>query len=133
MKLKQTTSTQRVGRVARFLRENKAVSALEYAILIGVIAVGAGPRVGDLSEPNRCLPHEGRHQDCQHPHPLAPATEAAEAATEMAAVVTAAGHARERGTEGPPGRAAPGAPRAAARSRGRTGGASTPPRAAPRA
>ena len=41
MKLKQTTSTQRVGRVARFLRESKAVSALEYAILIGVIAVGA--------------------------------------------------------------------------------------------
>ena len=30
------------GRVRRFLRANKAVSALEYAILVGVIAVGIG-------------------------------------------------------------------------------------------
>ena len=30
------------GRIRRFLRANKAVSALEYAILIGVIAVGIG-------------------------------------------------------------------------------------------
>ena len=37
---KQTTG--RAVRRVRFLRENKAVSALEYAILVGVIAVGIG-------------------------------------------------------------------------------------------
>lgn len=42
---KQTKGKQARGRalrLGRFLRESKAVSALEYAILVGVIAIGIG-------------------------------------------------------------------------------------------
>ena len=35
-------SRNRAVRPGRFLREDKGVSALEYAILVGVIAVGIG-------------------------------------------------------------------------------------------
>ena len=35
-------SSGRAARLVRFLRESKGVSALEYAILVGVIAVGIG-------------------------------------------------------------------------------------------
>ena len=35
-------SSGRAARLVRFLRERKGVSALEYAILVGVIAVGIG-------------------------------------------------------------------------------------------
>ena len=45
MKLNRQPAKQSRGRKfrsGRFLRDNKAVSALEYAILVGVIAVGIG-------------------------------------------------------------------------------------------
>ena len=40
----KTTSTKKhiSGRLRRFARANEAVSALEYAVLVGVIAVGIG-------------------------------------------------------------------------------------------
>lgn len=42
-KQRQTVkSGRKEGRIRRFLRANKAVSALEYAILVGVVAVGIG-------------------------------------------------------------------------------------------
>ena len=37
--MKKHTFTHKSRRLRRFLRANKAVSALEYAILVGVIAV----------------------------------------------------------------------------------------------
>ena len=45
MKLNRQPAKQSRGRkfrAGRFLRDNKAVSALEYAILVGVVAVGIG-------------------------------------------------------------------------------------------
>lgn len=38
----EAQSRDRRVRPRRFLRDNKAVSALEYAILVGVVAVGIG-------------------------------------------------------------------------------------------
>ena len=37
-------------RFRRFLRANEAVSALEYAILVGVVAVGIGIAIGTFSD-----------------------------------------------------------------------------------
>ena len=38
----KTASKHKSRRFRRFLRANEAVSALEYAILVGIIAVGIG-------------------------------------------------------------------------------------------
>ena len=40
--MKKHTRVHKSRRFRRFLRANKAVSALEYAILVGVIAVAVG-------------------------------------------------------------------------------------------
>ena len=46
MKTMETKKTKHISRrFHRFLRANEAVSALEYAILVGVIAVGVGAAV----------------------------------------------------------------------------------------
>ena len=46
MKTMETKKTKHISRrFRRFLRANEAVSALEYAILVGVIAVGVGAAV----------------------------------------------------------------------------------------
>ena len=37
-------------RIRRFLRSSRAVSALEYAILVGVIAVGALAAIGSFGD-----------------------------------------------------------------------------------
>ena len=59
MKLKQHQAKQSRGRAARpgrFLRESKAVSALEYAILVGVIAVGIGTALNLFQHPGKLPP-----------------------------------------------------------------------------
>ena len=43
--MKKHTLTHKSRRFRRFLRANKAVSALEYAILVGVIAVAVGAAI----------------------------------------------------------------------------------------
>ena len=46
MKTMETKKTKHISRrFRRFLRANEAVSALEYAILVGVISVGVGAAV----------------------------------------------------------------------------------------
>ena len=47
---KAKQSSGRAARLVRFLRESKAVSALEYAILVGVIAVGIGTALSLFSD-----------------------------------------------------------------------------------
>ena len=54
MKTMETKKTKHISRrFRRFLRANEAVSALEYAILVGVISVGVGAAVvtvgGDIT------------------------------------------------------------------------------------
>ena len=65
------TKRQRItGRARGFLRSTRAVSALEYAILVGVIAVGGrraaigafGTRFKDAAHGNWCPSDEGRSQ-----------------------------------------------------------------------
>lgn len=43
-----TTVTRYTKKFAHYLRNNRAVSALEYAILIGLIAVAIGAALGTL-------------------------------------------------------------------------------------
>ena len=43
--MKKHTLAHKSRRFRRFLRANKAVSALEYAILVGVIAVAVGAAI----------------------------------------------------------------------------------------
>lgn len=43
-----TTITRYTKKFAHYLRNNRAVSALEYAILIGIIAVAIGAALGTL-------------------------------------------------------------------------------------
>jgi Flp pilus assembly pilin Flp len=45
-----TTITQQMKGFFRYLRNNRAVSALEYAILAGVITVGVAAALGTFSE-----------------------------------------------------------------------------------
>ncbi len=44
-----TTITQYTKKFAHYLRNNRAVSALEYAILVGVIAVAIAAALGTFS------------------------------------------------------------------------------------
>ena len=53
------TTKHRSRRFRRFIRANEAVSALEYAVLVGVVVVGIGAALGTFHEPD----HEGP-QNC---------------------------------------------------------------------
>ena len=44
------TTKHRSRRFRRFIRANEAVSALEYAVLVGVVVVGIGAALGTFSE-----------------------------------------------------------------------------------
>ena len=51
MKTMETKGTNHISRrFRRFARANEAVSALEYAILVGVIAVGIGAALATFSD-----------------------------------------------------------------------------------
>ena len=46
--MSKSTTKHKSRRLRRFLRANEAVSALEYAILVGIVAVAIGAGIGLL-------------------------------------------------------------------------------------
>jgi Flp pilus assembly pilin Flp len=44
------TTKHRSRRFRRFIRANEAVSALEYAVLVGVVVVGIGAALGTFTD-----------------------------------------------------------------------------------
>ena len=48
--MKKRTFTHKSRRFRRFLRANEAVSALEYALIVGIVAVGIGTAIFALRD-----------------------------------------------------------------------------------
>ena len=60
------TTKHRSRRFRRFIRANEAVSALEYAVLVGVVVVGIGTALTTFYEPGQERPFERGQQYFNH-------------------------------------------------------------------